>query len=68
MTSSTSSVTTTASIRSREEKAADRYDCRPLPHREIFVFVPTFLSLLFVIRFSLFLSYPPLLLFVDIKP
>lgn len=27
MTSSTSSVTTTASMKSREEKAADRYDC-----------------------------------------
>ena len=57
MTSSTSSVTTTASIRSREEKAADRYDRRPLPHRE--KFIVTFSSLRFVIRFYLPLSYPP---------
>ena len=30
MTSSTSSVTTTASMKSREEKAADRYERQPL--------------------------------------
>jgi len=61
MTSSTSSVTTTASIRSREEKAADRYDRRHLPYLEKFIL--TFSSLSFVIRFNLLLPYSHLLCF-----
>lgn len=59
MTSSTSSVTTTASIRSREEKAADRYDRRHLSYLEKFIL--TFSSLSFVIRFNLLLPYSHLL-------
>ena len=52
-------MTTTASIRSREEKAADRYDRRHLLYLEKFIL--TFSSLSFVIRFNLLLPYSHLL-------